>query len=94
MKYIKTPVRYCDEDWMLFDADDQWIASLDAGEVGPEIATALNAYDDLIAQRDALREACERLISAADEADDELNYQGLVEATELASAALALVGKP
>ena len=48
MKHIKTPVRYCDEDWMIFDADDQWLASFDAGEVGPEVVRALNTHDDAI----------------------------------------------
>ena len=49
MEQIKTPVRYCAEDWMIFDADDQWIASLDAGDVGPEIVRRINAYPALLA---------------------------------------------
>ena len=40
---------------MIFDADDQWLASLDAGEQGPEIATALNAYDADRARIETLR---------------------------------------
>ena len=57
MKHIQTPVRYCDEDWMLFDADDQWLASLDAGETGPEMAKALNEIDELRAIARLLVEA-------------------------------------
>ena len=48
MKHIETPVRYDSEDWMLLDADDQWLASLDAGEQGPQIAAVLNAHDALM----------------------------------------------
>ena len=48
-EHIKTPVRYCDEDWMIFDADDKWLASLDAGEVGPEMVKVINYHDRLLA---------------------------------------------
>ena len=60
---IKTPVRYCPEDWMIFDADDQWIASLDAGEVGPEIVRRINAAPGLLA-------ACEEAYEFLDDRTD------------------------
>ena len=84
MEQIKTPVRYCPEDWMIFDADDQWIASLDAGEVGPEIVRRINAAPALLA-------ACEAALEMTEHLDDTWPYCGdnFEEMVDLLKAAIA-----
>jgi len=49
---------------------------------------AVAAYERATEVRDRLRTACQRLLDAEREASDEMNYQGLVEATELARDAI------
>ena len=49
---------------------------------------AVEAYQRATEVRDRLRTACQRLLDAEREASDEMNYQGLVEATELARDAI------
>jgi len=52
------------------------------------LARAVAAYKRAAEYRDRLVKACQRLLDAEREADDELNYQGICEATELARDAL------
>lgn len=52
---------------VIFDADSKSIASADSLEVRDAIVTALNQHPQLLAERDALREALKRLVKATDD---------------------------
>ena len=103
MKHIKTPVKPAEHDiGSVYEADGTELCRCygmveDTRHKSHEIATALNERDDLIAQRDALWEACSYLIVAKNRRRYEKGYtqadykKDLDEAEDMAGKALALV---
>ena len=68
MKHVMTPVRL--SDWLnalIMDATGDDILQVRAGRTAKdrslEIVQAINEYDELVAQRDALVGACEQLMA-------------------------------
>jgi hypothetical protein len=80
MEHIKTPVGilHTDGKYVLYD-DEGYLAEVHSEPgYGPGVAVELrdiiNAYDALIAQRDALVEACELLCIAGERYSKESDY--------------------
>jgi len=64
---LKTPFTFAGYSFTgrgsLFDADNEMVIIGIDSEQGQEIARRVNAYDALVAQRDALIEACEAMVA-------------------------------
>jgi hypothetical protein len=68
MKHIKTPLATlpAGDDWALFDTTGSRVARVYGPEVVAQgLAQAANERDDLIAQRDALVDACKNFLELA-----------------------------